>query len=231
MSGAISFWRFGGRNVIDPDERHAIEPDIAALTPDLGYPGAIVTVLSPARNFWEKATLIHVACHRRQLANNPGRLSRRRFDLTCLATHDGGRAALADRALLADVVRHRKVFFHAGNADYDQCLDGQPRLVPDEDQLPVLPSDRDAMRNARIIGDDAPGFAVLIERFRILEAEANPPDRNRYIRVSRASASLHRRPVAIFDRRCALQPARRRRSRGTDRPSPCDQSPEPEHQL
>ena len=52
---------FGGRNVIDPNERHAIVPDIAALTPGLDYPAATVTVLSPARTFWEKATLIHVA--------------------------------------------------------------------------------------------------------------------------------------------------------------------------
>ncbi len=44
---------FGGRNVIDPHERHALVPDIADMTPDLDYPAATVTVLSPARTFWE----------------------------------------------------------------------------------------------------------------------------------------------------------------------------------
>ena len=39
----------GGRNVIDPNEQHAIVPDIAALTPDLDYPAATVTILSPDR--------------------------------------------------------------------------------------------------------------------------------------------------------------------------------------
>ena len=48
---------FGGRNVIDPNERHEVAPDIAALTNDLEYPAPTVTVLSPARTFWEKATL------------------------------------------------------------------------------------------------------------------------------------------------------------------------------
>ena len=67
------------------------------------------------------------------------------------------------------------MFFHAGNANYDQCLDGRLRLVPDDDQLPVLQSDYDAMRNARIVGDDAPEFDALIERLRILEADANRP--------------------------------------------------------
>ena len=135
---------FGGRNVIDPNERHAIVPDIAALTPELDYPAATVTVLSPARTFWEKATLVHVECHRRLLADRPERLSRHWFDLTCLADHAVGRAALSDRALLADVVRHKKVFFHAGNANYDRCLDGHLRLVPDDDQLPALQSDYNA---------------------------------------------------------------------------------------
>ena len=164
---------FGGRNVIDPNERHAIVPDIAALTPDLDFPAATVTVLSPARTFWEKATLIHVACHRRQLANKPDRLSRHWFDLMCLAAHDIGRTAIADRELLADVVRHKKVFFHAGNANYDHCLDGRLRLVPDDDQLSALQSDYDAMRRAYVIGEGAAEFEALIERLRSLETEVN----------------------------------------------------------
>ena len=167
---------FGGRNVIDPNEQHTIVPDMAALAPDLDYPAATVTVLSPARTFWEKATLIHVECHRRRLANRPERLSRHWFDLTRLADHAIGRAALTDRALLEDVVRHKKVFFRAGNANYDQCLDGRLRLVPDDDQLPALQSDYDAMRDARIVGHDAPGFDPLIERIRILETDANRPN-------------------------------------------------------
>ena len=166
---------FGGRNVIDPNEKHAITPDMAALTPDLDYPAATVTVLSPVRTFWEKATLIHVECHRRRLANHPERLSRHWFDLTRLAAHDIGRAALADRELLEDVVRHKMVFFHAGYANYDQCLDGRFRLVPDDDQLPALQTDYDAMRAAAIIADDAPGFDALVEEIRILEAAANRP--------------------------------------------------------
>ena len=166
---------FDGRNVIDPNERHTIVPDIAALTPELAYPAAIVTVLSPARTFWEKATLVHVECHRRRLADRPDRLSRHWFDLTHLAAHEIGRAALSDRELLADVVRHKKVFFHAGYANYDHCLDGRLRLVPDDDQLPGLQADYDAMRRARIVGDDAPEFDALMERIRILEADANRP--------------------------------------------------------
>ena len=164
---------FGGRNAIDPKERHRIVPDIAALTDGLEYPAAAVTVLSPARTFWEKATLIHVECHRRRLTAGPQRLSRHWFDLACFSRHGTGYAALSDRALLEDVVRYKKVFFDAGYANYDHCLDGRLRLVPDEDQLASLKSDYDAMRTAGIVSANAPEFGVLIEQLRILETEAN----------------------------------------------------------
>ena len=78
---------FGGRNVIEANEQYTIHADMADLTPDFDYPAATVTVVSPVRTFWEKATLIHVECHRRRLANHPERLSRHWFDLTRLAAH------------------------------------------------------------------------------------------------------------------------------------------------
>ena len=76
-------------------------------------------------------------CHRRRLAARPDRLSRHWFDLAFLGRHEVGRAALSDRALLKDVVRHKTVFFDASYANYEQCLDGRLRLVPDRDQLPA----------------------------------------------------------------------------------------------
>ncbi len=163
---------FGGRNVITPNEQRTVAADIAHFTPTAEFPSATVTVLDPKRTFWEKATLVHVACHRRRLT---GRLSRHWFDLACLGAHDIGRDALQDRALLEDVVRHKKVFFHAGNANYDECLDGRLRLVPDEDQLPDLKADYEDMYDAGAIGGDAAEFDALMERLRILEAVMNHP--------------------------------------------------------
>lgn len=91
---------FGGSNGIDPNERHEVCSDIAALTQEPICPSATVTVLSLARTYWGKANLIHVACRRRQLAIKPDRLSRHWFDLYCLGVPAVGRAALSDRALL-----------------------------------------------------------------------------------------------------------------------------------
>ena len=78
-----------------------------------------------------------------------------------------------------------RVFFHAGYANYDHCLDGRLRLLPDDDQLPGLQTDYDAMRAAAIVGDDAPSFDALIEEIRILEANANCPRR-----IARSSPTL-----------------------------------------
>ena len=90
-----------------------------------------------------------------------------------LARHDVGRGALSNRALLEDVVRHKTVFFNASYANYDHCLDGRLRLVPDADQLARLKSDYDAMRTAGIVRDDAPEFDALIESIRDVEIEVN----------------------------------------------------------
>ena len=88
-------WR--RRSATPPARRSMAEPflslDARERADMLRTLAATVTVLSPARTFWEKATLIQVECHRRRLANRPDRLSRHWFDLTCLAAHDVGWAA------------------------------------------------------------------------------------------------------------------------------------------
>jgi len=170
---------FGGRNVIDPNEQHDILPILAEYTDGLDYPAANVTALSPARTFWEKAVLIHVECHRRRLAIGPERLSRHWFDLACLARHDFGRAALTNRNLLEDVVRHQTVFFTRSYAHFDRCLNGRFRLIPDADQLAVLRSDYHDMCRAGFVGGDAPVFDNLMDEIRDIELAANRSPRDR----------------------------------------------------
>ena len=55
---------FGGRNITEPNEAHEVRPDIAEHLPELDFPCPTVNVLSPARTFWGKATLIRVECRR-----------------------------------------------------------------------------------------------------------------------------------------------------------------------
>ena len=107
------FVEFGGRNSTEPNEICVIKTMLSDVIKDLALPTANVKVLSPLRTFWEKATLIHVECHRGRLSNSPERLSRHWYDLAKLSNSWVGKNALLKQELLGDVVLHKKAFFRA----------------------------------------------------------------------------------------------------------------------
>lgn len=168
---------FGGRNVVDPSEQHFIRPYIAQEIKELDFPTASVRVLSPVRTFWEKATLIHVECHRPEPRVDASRLSRHWSDLAVLADHEIGKRSLSDRSLLAEVVKHKKVFFHTATANYDACLGGGLRLVPDAALLSALGTDFGQMVRAGMFDIEPPAFDKIVSRLQVLEREINGRDR------------------------------------------------------
>ena len=163
----------GGRNIINPNEQHEIRPDVAPLTDGLEFPQATVTVLSPSRTFWEKATLIHVECNRGRLKESPDRLSRHWYDLTRLAQHDTGQSAINDRTLFEDVIRHKEVFYNTSYSKYDECLQGRLLLLPDDDSMPSLKADYGKMTAAGMMYRAAPEFDEILEQIREIEAKVN----------------------------------------------------------
>lgn len=126
---------FGGRNSTLPQSTLAITPDIAEHVPDLALPMAQVSVLSAARTFWEKATLIHVECHRPSFKPGAQRLSRHWYDLARLADHEVGQQALVDTELLRDVLRIKETFYRSSFSHYNRCIAGGLRLIPDASLL------------------------------------------------------------------------------------------------
>lgn len=166
---------FGGRNITEPNEDHEISPDIAEFIPDLVFPSSTVSVLSPARTFWEKATLMHVESQRGLLRPNADRLSRHWYDLVMLADLDIGLAALQNRALLLDVVKHKKVFFNTSYANYDDCLTGKLRLLPDEAGLASLAQDYQRMIDSGMFVGVPPAFTQITQRLHSLEIDINKP--------------------------------------------------------
>ncbi|MCF8003462.1 MAG: nucleotidyl transferase AbiEii/AbiGii toxin family protein [Chromatiaceae bacterium] len=164
---------FGGRNSALPQSTLAITPDIAELVPGLALPVAQVAVLSPARTFWEKATLIHVECHRPNLRPSAQRLSRHWYDLARLADHEAGQQALHDTALLGDVLRIKETFFRSRFSHYNRCNTGELRLIPDEPLLDALRKDYQAMLSAQMFYGDLLAFDSIVERLHSLEAQIN----------------------------------------------------------
>lgn len=169
---------FGGRNSTLPQSTLAITPDIAEYVPDLALPRAQVSVLSGARTFWEKATLIHVECHRPSLKPSAQRLSRHWYDLARLADHDIGQQAVVDTELLRDVLRIKETFYRSGFSHYDRCIVGGFRLIPDGALLEALRQDYQAMLAAQMFYGDTLAFETIVERLRQLEAEINSIDRS-----------------------------------------------------
>jgi len=164
---------FGGRNVILPNEDRHLRPYIAAELPDLEFPEATVQVLSPRRTFWEKATLIHVACNRAHPKLDADRQSRHWHDLAVLADHKIGKASIADRTLLADVVKHKSVFFRASYSNYEACLAGSLRLIPDAPLLQALRTDYGKMIADGMFDSEPPTFDSIVIRLEALEEEIN----------------------------------------------------------
>jgi hypothetical protein len=164
---------FGGRNVILPNEERHLRPYIAAELPDLHFPEATVRVLSPSRTFWEKATLIHVACNRANPKLDADRQSRHWHDLAILADHEIGKTALPDRQLLADVAKHKSVFFRASYANYEACVSGGLRLIPDGALRDALHLDYDKMIADGMFESEPLSFDSIITRLDKLEKEIN----------------------------------------------------------
>ena len=164
---------FGGRNSTLPQSLLSITPDIAEHVPNLALPTAQVSVLSAARTFWEKATLIHVECHRPSLRPSAERLSRHWYDLARLADHEVGQQALQDTDLLRDVLRIKETFYRSSFSHYDQCTTGSLRLIPDEPLLEALRQDYQAMLAAQMFYGDTLPFEPIVERLRQLEAGIN----------------------------------------------------------
>lgn len=163
----------GGRNVTEPCEEHQVTTFLAGSLDGLALPCARVIVLSPLRTFWEKATLIHVECHRQGPKSKADRLSRHWYDLALLAQHQIGEQALLRRDLLEQVVAHKKIFFDCSFAHYDDCLEGHLQLIPEDSLLTGLEKDYEQMKRAGMFYAKPPSFVTLIEQLRRTQSTVN----------------------------------------------------------
>jgi hypothetical protein len=166
---------FGIRNSTEPFEQHTISPLIAECsdTNEITFPTATINVLSPIRTFWEKATLMHVECHRNRLDKIPDRLSRHWYDLAKLADSQVGKEALINKAILISVLEHKKAFFNASYAHYDDCLAGKFLLLPNADNLEKLCKDYVQMQQAGFFSVEPPSFDEVVKILSTLEIQIN----------------------------------------------------------
>lgn len=134
-------------------------------------PDVAVTSLLAKRTFWEKATILHAEFHRPAEKALPDRYSRHYYDLAMLAQSPVRGEALADLALLDQVVRHKETFYPSGWARYDLARVGSFRLVPTEERRAAL--ERDYRSMSVMIFGQPPPFGEITEVLAALEQEIN----------------------------------------------------------
>jgi hypothetical protein len=130
-----------------------------------------VTALVAKRTFWEKATILHAEYHRPAEKPLPDRYSRHYYDIAMMGEGKIKDEALADRELLAQVVKHKETFYASGWARYDLARPATLRLVPHESRVEALEQDYKKM-GVMIFGEQ-PAFGWVLERLAALEKEIN----------------------------------------------------------
>lgn len=171
---------FGIRNSIEPYEQYRVIPYLARVsTEDLNFPEPMVNTLSPIRTFWEKATLMHVECHRERLMQTPERLSRHWYDLFMLNNSWVGDEALSSGKILNSVIEYKKAFFNASYAHYDDCMVGKFCLIPKEPYLESLRQDFSKMVKVGMFHEIPPTISEIVNSLKILEAKINLMDKGK----------------------------------------------------
>ena len=157
-----------------PYDHYRIRPYAAEAFPQLfNQADCAVQAIRAERTFWEKATILHHEAHRPENSPQPLRYSRHYYDLAMMASAQVKDAALADPALLANVVAFKERFYRRGWARYDLAKPGTFRLVPSEHVLAAVEKDYVQMRN--MIFGRYPDFDEIMGTLRKLEAEINGP--------------------------------------------------------
>jgi Nucleotidyl transferase AbiEii toxin, Type IV TA system len=155
-----------------PYDRFTIRSFVAEIFPDLIEDGDVaVDALLAKRTFWEKATILHAEYYRPSEKPLPDRYSRHYYDVAMLAQRPIRSEAVADMALLAQVVRHKETFYPAAWARYELARRGSLRLLPAEERIAAL--ERDYRNMGVMIFGEPPTFATTMEALAALEQEIN----------------------------------------------------------
>jgi hypothetical protein len=155
-----------------PYDHYRIQPYAAEVFPQLfKQADCAVQAIRAERTFWEKATILHHEAHRPEGSPQPLRYSRHYYDLAMMANSAVKDAALADLALLEDVVAFKQRFYPRGWAHYDQAKPGTFRLAPSGHVLAAIEKDYAQMRT--MIFGRYPSFDEIMGALRKLGVEIN----------------------------------------------------------
>lgn len=154
----------GAKSALDPHRSVAIRPYVSEEVDGVDLIVSEVATIEAVRTFWDKVVIAHGLrrwYERRGVLRHEGqRVSRHYYDLHCLLAADVGGAALADRALGADCVRHARMFFDRPDYDLASAVAGGFAIAPENGMVDALR--RDYANTATMIFGSAPAFEDII---------------------------------------------------------------------
>ncbi len=161
--GSLAAWT----PAIDVD----ILPIIGEVYPNVFKEKTKIRTVSAERTLWEKATILHHEANRPESSHMPHRYARHFYDLYKIANSDFKNKALENKDLLKKVTEFKMKFYPRKWAKYENVLDGNLRLVPDEFRFPEIEKDYKAM--SEMIYGTYPSFEEIINALKELEKEIN----------------------------------------------------------
>ncbi|MBA3814637.1 MAG: nucleotidyl transferase AbiEii/AbiGii toxin family protein [Alphaproteobacteria bacterium] len=162
----------GVRGEITPFEVKTVNSFIDDVMADiLETEASLIRTLSPNRTFWEKITLLHAENNRPQQKLSGDRLSRHYYDVHQLVEKGVADVALQDLSLLRDVIEHKKKYFRAGWAKYEEAVPGSLRIYPHNNLKKELVEDYKQME--QMIFDTIHSFNEILEAIKNFEETLN----------------------------------------------------------
>jgi hypothetical protein len=123
----------------------------------------------PSENILGKG---HRTSRRSASSATPQYFSRHYYDVAMLLYTEKGQKAAKDFDLLAQVVKHKKVFFRSAWTSYDTAKPGGLKIVPPDARLDDLRADYRDMA-AMMFDGEPPSFDAIIARLQVLQDSVN----------------------------------------------------------
>lgn len=152
-----------------PMQKCAIQSYAAEHTPmAFEEPSVDVPTICAERTFWEKLTILHAEAHRPGDKPFPPRYARHYYDVCRMANSRCADRALANTALLNEVVAFKRKFYPANWANYETATCDGLQLLPTPQHGPALKKDYAEM--AEMVFGNRPDFDTVLRTIEGLQS-------------------------------------------------------------
>lgn len=164
---------FGIRGDNFPAEEKIITSYLHQHVPELNELNVPVSVLSPTRTFFEKATLLHAEHNRPTDKPTPERISRHYYDVYQLANKGYLHTSVQAMDLLKAVINNKETLFPSAWAKYDVILQEGIHILPADKRLKDIEDDYKKMEQMFFNIKSVPSIKEILSKLKEVEAHLN----------------------------------------------------------